>query len=434
MHVSMMPTGQSARPAGQTALRLSRSLIVFCAIFALASPARASEVRVKSQHEKASLEAVGVEGYKILAGGTLRSGVIGPGTVRITVRRLGETRQPPIAVTIIRDGRNLAHVNVGGRLRDALTDQTDRAGAPLDTVIDIPPGPHTLFVEVDAGSGAVLVTFGEERPSVPPVASARPDVTPVASPVQPAVTPQPAPAKPPAPAPTTAATPTGPGASHDERAESQPPAPDAQPVPARLETPSVAAAPPPKIAQAGRGAVRFLVGARAGVAGQTQVAATGPALGLSFRWAAWTDPGKGGTRGLLVGLSADAFRYSIGFKVGETSALPELTTTVTVTTVPVLVEGTWSLGERLGLRISPYVGIDAGVALGAIKAESLAGNVNRSLGRPAFGAHAGIEVPVGRDRVGVEVRWLWASTGSVGPARDLQVGGLLAQALWRFGL
>lgn len=457
-------------------------LTAFLAALALASPAVAAEVRVKSKHDRGRLEEATTDGYKVGAEETLRGGVIGPGKVRVTLRRLGLGKAAPLPVKVTRDGRDVAKLSVGGKLRDAVVGESDLAGPPVDKLIEIPAGPHTLFVEVGAGKGGLLVTFDEERaapaiasrppkpevadpkaaptktePAAPEVAAAKPTVPvpakpesaapqvaaakPPAKPAEVATTQSPGkPASDPSPAPATAKpadadAPAIAASTAEKPAEKVVARPDSS-----IADPSAAPAPQkpaqaPGVAVAARrpAPTRVWIGPRVGVGGQTQLAALGPALGLSFRWAVAGTASAAGARGLLVGLSADALHYQIAFKVPARAGLASLTDELAVTSVPVLLEGTWSFGDPKHPRLTPYLGLAVGVSAGNLQSESPAGAESRTFVGFAAGAHLGLELPIGKDRLGLEARWLWSKI-SAGSVSDLEVGGALLQASWRFGI
>jgi hypothetical protein len=427
-------------------------LTAVVALVALCSaPALAADVRVKSKHDKVTLAGGSLECQKVGAEETLRAGAIGPGAVRVTLRRLGDAKAPPIAVKLMRDGREVGKLNVGGKPSNALGGAVDLAGPPLDKVVEIPAGPHTLFVEVGSGAGGVLVSFDEAHAAAPLVkAEPKPDAAAVA--VAPKATPA-APKKDVKKADSKEPKPVARGTKLEEEDEPAPaPRPaakledsDVQPTPevkttraSKLEDgeegpsaqPAVAAAAPAP----SDGRVRFFLGPRLGVAGQTQLAAAGPALGVTFRWAVAGPSSASGTRGLLVGLSADYVRYAMNLKVGASAALPAFSEAVTATSVPILLDATYCFGNPEQARLSPYLGLAIGAAVGSIQSVGPTLTESSGFAQFAFGAHAGLELPLGANRLGLEVRWLWARTGGSGTVQNLDVGGLLAQLSWRFGL
>ncbi|MBI5547285.1 MAG: hypothetical protein HY901_25670 [Deltaproteobacteria bacterium] len=434
--------------------------IALLAVFLAANPALAAEVRVKSKHDKAIVSGVSGECLKVGGEETLRAGVIGPASVRVSLRRLGDAKLPPIQVKLMKDGREVARLMVGGKLKDTVEGEDTLASAPLDKAVDIPAGPHTLFVEVGPGMGAVLVSFNEQRIAKQPEAIAKAE--PVKTEPRKAEQKKVEPAK-----PETAlakaepkktervpakgsklgddteqpAKPTQPVkvSKLDEEDELAPLVPQtAKPSGSRLEDADetmVAQKAPITAPSADR--VRWLLGPRLGVADQTQLGAAGPAVGLSVRWAVVGASTRSGTRGLLVGLSADMLRYSFNFKVPATRPLGAFEDQVTVTSVPILLEGTWSFGNPESARLTPYLGIAAGIAAGSISTqptEGVATAESTAFTRLALGAHLGLEFPMGGNRLGLEARWLWSQVGDSGPVQDLEVGGLLLQASWRFGL
>ncbi|HEY3449160.1 MAG TPA: hypothetical protein VGK67_22575 [Myxococcales bacterium] len=495
-------------------------LVVLAMVLSLASPALAAEVRVKSKHEKAQLQGMSQDAYKVGAEETLRAGVIGPSTVKVSLRRIGDGKLPQIPVKLMRDGREVGRLTVGGKLSFAVAGDTVLASAPVTKTLDIPAGPHTLFVEVGAGQGLILVSFDEQAGAAlvakanepaktePKMAKAEPakaspgkleDSEP--KPAEPAkaepkviakAEPKPAKAEPkvakaepkvakaePKPAEPAKSEPkvakTGPKAEPKpaEPAKTEPkvaqaeqpkaspskledsePAPkatpskleDSEPAPAakpeiatagKLEEPDsgepAAAATRPAETPSGLRKLHVFLGPRLGGAAQTQVGAIGPAVGLSFRWAVVGGSTRNGTRGLLLGLSADMLRYSIAMQMPASSPLGEATPTMTAISVPILVEATYSFGNTEQAQLTPYLGISLGLAAGDIKLE---GPVQESQGfaRFAAGAHLGLEIPIGDNRLGVEARYLWSQIGGDGTVKDLDVGGVLIQASWRFGI
>jgi hypothetical protein len=450
-------------------MRLAALTLVLALV--LPVPASAVEVRVKSKHDKAKLEGVaGPECHKVGAEETLRAGVIGPAAVRVSLRRAGDAKAAPIAVRLMRDGREIAKVQVGGKPKDAIVGDSDLAGPVVEKTVDIPAGPHTLFVEVGAGKAAVLIAFEDAKAPSAAIAKAPAKAEPLVALVEPAKAPakaEPALAKPElkkaAAKADKAAASTKTEPAKVEPTKAEPVVAKAEPEPAKAtkledtdSTPPqkpVVSIEPERAAERRSGTrledsdepaqhiayvrdnrVRFLLGPRVGIADQTQVAAAGPVVGLSFRWAALGTSTPAGTSGLLVGLSADFLRYSIGFKVPQSVSLPAFTDTATVFSVPIVAEGTWCFGNAEKARLSPYLGVDIGVAAGSVTSDGLNGSESHGFARLAVGAHAGLEYPIGHDRLGVEARWLWAKVSSSGPVRDLEVGGLLVQASWRFGL
>jgi len=138
-------------------------------------------------------------------------------------------------------------------------------------------------------------------------------------------------------------------------------------------------------------------------------------------------------RGLLVGLSADILRYSIALEVGDTRAMAAYTQQIDLTNVPVLAEALWSFGDPGRRRLTPFLGVTGGLSLCSISSKGASSPIHESQARPAFGAVAGVEFPLEAGRVGAEVRYLYSTTASKGPVQNFQVGGILAQASWRFG-
>ncbi len=451
-------------------------------VWVQASPALAAEVRVKSKHEKARVQGMAQDAFKVGAEETLRAGVIGPSTARVTLRRIGEGKVAPIPVKLMRDGREVGRVSVGGKLLHALAGETARASAPVTRSLQIPAGPHTLFVEVGAGRGLILVSF-DEPPSDPVVAKvakaeARPAAPAKAEPrvakaeARPA---EPAKAEPKAKAVAKPATPAEakpkveaaeakPAALAKEEPkvaqptkleDSEPALPparpatskleDAEPTPAarpesagagKLEEPEAepaATAARPADVPAGPRRLHVFLGPRLGGAAQVQVGALGPAVGLSFRWAVVGGSTPNGTKGLLLGLSADMLRYSIALRMPASSPLGEASPTVTAISVPILVDATYSFGNPERSQLTPFVGVALGLAAGNVKLE---GPVEESQGFVGFavGAHLGLEIPIGDNRLGLEARYLWSQLGGDGTVKELDVGGALFQASWRFGI
>ncbi len=438
-----------------------RLLAMLLSVSLVAAPALAGDVRVKSKHDKVKLEG-GLEGHRVGAEETLRGGVIGPGPVKVTLRRVGDGKGGPLPVKVMRDGREVGRFSLPARVKDSVSDSAEKAGAPVDKVVEVPPGPHTLFVEVGPGRGAVMVSFDEARG---PTAVAKVEPEPK-EPVKVAKADKPANAdKPDKPAkadktPKAEPKPAGkavvaaapPGKLEDEPAKpsqagkltDEEPEPKAEPkIEPKAADPALAAAvdekptmaQPPLVVSKSKvePRVRLLLGPRLGAGLQSQFGALGPALGLSARYVLLGDSTPVGTRGLLVGLSADFLRYALAFDVGQ-GPLSSFQQTVTTMSIPILAELTWSFGDPKQARLAPYAGLDVGAAVGTLTSEGPTGSTSSGFGQFAFGAHLGLELPVGSNRLGVEARYVWSKPGRVGAVDNVDVGGVLLQASWRFGL
>ncbi|MGC4116621.1 MAG: hypothetical protein QM765_19030 [Myxococcales bacterium] len=485
-------------------------LLVLAMVLTLASPALAAEVRVKSKHEKAQLQGMSQDAYKVGAEETLRAGVIGPSTVKVTLRRVGEGKLPSIPVKLMRDGREVGKLAVGGKLAFAIAGDAALAGPPVVKTLDIPAGPHTLFVEVGAGKGLVMVSFDEAQgtPVVAKAEEAKPepkvavakapagkledtepkkgDAVKAEAKAEPKKKGEPAkaeakvdPKKKGEPAKAeanTGPTNTGEPAKAEEKAgpkaeetklaqaEESKPAPSkledsepepAKPAPSKLEDSEPVPTPKAEVAKAGKleetepevvatdaqpsdvpagpRRLHVFLGPRLGGAAQVQLGAIGPAVGLSFRWAVLGGSTRNGTKGLLVGLSADMLRYSVALQLPASSPLGESSPVVTAISVPILLEASYSFGNPDQAQLTPYAGIAVGLSAGNVKLET---PVEESQGFVGFaaGAHIGLEIPIGDNRLGVEARYLWSQLGGEGAVKDLDVGGVMLQASWRFGI
>ena len=338
----------------------------------------AASIKIRSDPQHALLD--GVELSRLGPGDTLKGAAIGPGQLQLIVRRLAGARAKPIVVRVTRNGREVANLFVSGKPKDKVEGQKELAGPPQRKAIDLPPGPHTVVVEVGPGEGYVLVAF-EEDEAPRPVAE-----TPVEAPK---------------PVPSLAA--------------------------AKL-TELIAA---PEVTRK----TRLFIGARAGLAGQTQLLATGPAVGGTIRYALTDDTSDAGTSGLLAGLSVDYLRYQLGFKVGASRSLPGFQETLAFTAVPLLLESSWAFGRGDGSRrLTPFLGICTGVVITSLTSGGPLGGRSETRFPLAIGAQLGAELPIGSNRLGLEARLIAARTGADSVASNLQIGGLLAQATWRFGL
>jgi hypothetical protein len=371
-------------------------LPILLALLLVPATAAATDVRVKTQHERARLEGGAGQCFKLAAGELLRGAAIGPGKVEVSLRRLAAPGSPPVAVTIIRDGREQARILMTGKGRDPVVGLAERAAPPVVRSIDIPRGPHTVFVRVGPGTGHVLLAFNEPASAPVPIAERAPEPA----------SPQPAS---PAPEPPPAADPPRPLAA------------------ASGSTAALAAAPP------GTAPASLLAGVRAGAAGHLQLGAPGGAVGLSIRWLGLSRRSPAGERGLVLGASVDLLRYQLAFQAPERSGLPALREELTVDSVPILAEAVWSFGGIAGLPVSPQLGLAAGAVLARLESRNDWSSALRTELLPAAGPIAGLELARGRQRLGLDVRWLVARTGGEGVARRVQVGGLLAQASWRVG-
>ncbi|MGI5864665.1 MAG: hypothetical protein ACOX6T_21815 [Myxococcales bacterium] len=467
-----------------------RALVAIVAVLVCA-PASAAQVRVKSEHPTARVAGTEAPSYKVGAEQVLRGAIIGPSSVRVLLRRLAPAGAGPIAVTLRRDGREVGRLLVGGKPIDRVTGEAVLASAPVEKQIDVPGGPHTLFLEVGQGEGEVLVAFEEPPPFVPaplvkrtpkrhaPQAKKDPKKDPekqaAATAGQPAGGVEKAGPSPESPeaasakdkSSASAGAPTAP--AEDQRSASAAgqtspeaaPAEDQKSASAHGHTsPEAAAAPKTIVATADRapgGAEpatgvrepagrpprvgtellprarvprRLFVGLRAGGVSQPQIAAFGPAAGLTARWAIFAPTAKPAT-GPFVGLSADFLRYQASWSIPRSALLPAHAHELSVTAVPLLAEATWSFA--LGPAV-PFVGGSLGLTVASVGSHSKVANATDSGALFSAGVHAGVEIPFGTDRLGLELRWLHANTGDNAVARDLQVGGFLAQASWRFGI
>jgi hypothetical protein len=481
------------------------------AFFLLAAPDQPLEVRVKSKHEKPVAESSGAECYKVGAGESLRGAAIGPGTVHISLRRLAASGAKPLEVKVTRDGREVAQLSLGDRGVQAFRGERELASAPVERALQIPSGPHTVFVEVGPGEGHALVAF-DESPSTAPVPAGR-EPAGVAASVPPRALAalgdsspapgsspgsraRPASAKSIAPAPADKAAPEaraapapsklraasardpqrGPvrevlRAAADSREAAEKPAGREKPILAKAEAPagpragSAAAVAAPAMAEVeahlppraqapdveqpaaesseaapavgpapARRAPGVFVGLRAGGAGQTQVGALGFAMGVSARFAPLRSLAQDPAAGLLVGLSADYLRYRLALDLGSAHDGMAMRQGLALASIPVLAEAIWSFGAKTRWRFVPSAGLAAGVSLSLASGQGSLGTIEQTETRLALGAIAGLEMPVGPNRLGAEVRYVYATTGSSGVAQNFQVGGVLFQASWRFGL
>lgn len=493
------------------------------AFFLMAAPDQHLDVRVKSKHEKPVAESSGAECYKVGAGEILRGAAIGPGTVHISLRRLAASGAKPLDVKVTRDGREVVLLSLGEKGVQAFRGERELASAPLERAIQIPSGPHTVFVEVGTGEGHALVAFDEIPSATPSPAASKPAVVAAAVPLRapaalgsssaapgssPGPRARPASDKPLAPAPAGKAAPEvraspvpskvpaastrgpqrGPEremhrAAADSREAAEKPAGLERPDLAKAEAPAeprggsdeavaeaamaeveaylppgaqapdmeqpsaespaavpaVASAAVATIARAaepalGRSALGVFLGLRAGGAGQIQVGALGFAVGASARFTPVHGLAQDPAASLLVGLSADYLRYRLALDLGSARDGTAKRQGLALVSIPVLAEAIWSFGAATRWRIVPSAGLAAGVSLSLASGQGSLGTVVQTEARPALGAVAGLEMPVGPNRLGAEVRYLYASTGSSGVVQSFQVGGVLFQASWRFGI
>jgi hypothetical protein len=493
------------------------------AFFLLAAPAQHVDVRVMSKHERLAAEFSGAECYKVGAGESIRGAAIGPGEVHLSLRRLAASGAKPLDVKVTRDGREVVQLSLGDKGVQAFRGERELASAPVERAIEIPSGPHTVFVEVGPGEGHALVAF-DELPSATPVPAGRKPAVAAAgvSPRAPAALgspstapgPSPGPrarpasAEPLAPAPAGKATPEAraspapskvPAASTrdpqrgpkremdraeaDSREAAEKPAARERPtlgevealaepraggaaavaetaiaeveahLPPRAQAPdmerpsaespatvpavaSAAMAKVPRTAEPAptRRALGAFLGLRAGGAGQTQVGALGLAMGVSARFTPLRSLALDPAAGLLVGLSADYLRYRLALDLGSARDGTARRQGLALASIPVLAEAIWSFGAATRWRVVPSAGLVAGVSLSLASGHGSLGTLEQTEARPALGAVAGLEMPVGPNRLGAEVRYLYAATGSSGAVQNFQVGGVLFQASWRFGI
>ncbi len=410
----------------------------------LAAPASAAQVRVKSKHPPARVAGAEAVSYKVGAEQVLRGATIGPSSVRVLLRRLAPASAGPIAVKLMRDGREVSRLLVGGEPVERIEGEAVLASAPVEKQFDVPAGPHTLFVEVGPGEGEVLVAFEEPRPSVPaslvkrtPKRRAPPPKTDPARQAVAAAGAEEAAAGPESPENQQSASAAGPKEPEADAAEPRAVASATDSMPGGLEQPARVGEPASRVphleAQAmprARVPRRLFVGLRAGGVSQPQIAAFGLAAGLSARWALLAPSTKPAT-GPFVGLSADFLRYRASWSIPRSAQLPAHSHELSVTALPVLAEASWSFA--LG-PVVPFVGGSLGLTFASVGSNSSVASASDSGALFSAGLHAGLELPFGADRLGLELRWLHANTGENQVASDLQVGGLLAQASWRFGI
>ncbi len=577
------------------------------AVVLLAAPVKHVDVRVKSKHDMSAPEA-GAERFKVGAEESLRGAAVGPGSVRLTLRRLALPGAMPISVKVTRDGRDVERLSLGGRSGQASHGESPLASSPVERMLDIPSGPHTLFIDVGPGQGHVLVSFNEPAPTAGALADPKPEPSEAAGPpgaapatalarreaakppsakpapgapagkkpaapagdvaastsmasspkARPAEAPRTSGAKPEAPAMAQAkpqsakasapaperarveavaradaqSAPPGsrpparepeapamaqakpqsakasapaperapvetvaradaqgapPGSRPPAREPEAPATAQAKPQSAKASTPPPESAPvetvaradaqsappgsrppvrepdPPALALAelqaapapererletgalapaavaafsapvrpARRPGRFLVGLRAGGAGQIQLGAVGPAAGATARYQPFGDPGA--AAGLFLGVSADFLRYRFALDLGAANGA-ERNQELLLLNVPVVAEALWSFGALTRWRLIPTLGASAGVSLSQATGQGSLGSIREVAARPAFGAVAGMELPVGANRLGAEVRYLHSTTGATGAVQNFETAGALFQASWRFGL
>lgn len=152
------------------------------AAFLAAAPVKNLDVRVKSKHDKVVAEAGGVSCLKLGPEEVLRGAAIGPGSVRVSLRRLAAPGAKPVSVKVTRDGRDVALLSLAGKGVQAFEGELALAAAPVERALDIPSGPHTLFVEVGPGVGHVLVAFNEPASSAAAAAARKPAGAPASAP------------------------------------------------------------------------------------------------------------------------------------------------------------------------------------------------------------------------------------------------------------
>ncbi len=456
-----------------------------------ASPALAADVRVKSKHETAAVDGSPATFYQLGPEETLRGAAIGPGSVVVVLRRVGAK---PLPVKLVRDGREVAKLTAAGKGKDKLSGKGELAAPAQEKTIDLPPGPHTLFIEAGKGEGYVLVGF-HEPPAAPPAsarkepkdkepklakaeaadAKAEPKVA-----IAPLVVKKEASAEAePAIAPLSRKGKGGPAGQKKEAAKADEPAAADKPSQAepavaekaapekvaaadqpafrpagRLSddeeippptTPAISASSPtsasgptsaassmsaPTSAAPSREAARLRAGARLGAASQLQMGASGPAIGASARY------GLGGSlSNLSVGASLDYFHYGFSFQAGRTASLPALSRGASLNALPLLAEASWAFRPLTSLELSPFAALSAGGVLCLLSESGSLAPASSATGfSPALSLAVGAELPLGRDRLGLELRYLMARSSALGSLRSLEVGGLLAQASWRFGM
>jgi hypothetical protein len=465
-----------------------RTVLVLLAML-VSQPAIAAAVRVKSEHKTVQLAGDAATFNLVAAEEELRGSTLGPRDVKVVLRRLGAPGAKPLPVTVLRDGREVARILVGGKPSEAVEGQQGLAAAPVERTIKVPGGPHTILVQAGKGPGGLLVAFEEPRIAVAPLVAQAPaakaspeparaggriSVAPlVAEPAggQASAAPASGKAAAVASAPTTASAPATEAAPAASQASAAPasgeaatvasasaPAAETAPAAASSEASEPSHATAPKqlaesdlaeieplpatvpVVTAEPAAARserrhaFWVGLRAGGTSNLQLGGTGPAAGLSVRYALTGSPE---TRSLLIGLSGDFMRYSMTYQVASGAFVPAYTHALTVTNVPAQLELTYALGALRGggLALTPLFGVSVGASFASIRSESAFETQSETRALLTGGAHAGVETPLGPGRLGLELRLIHAQTpDDEGLARNLYVGGLLAQASWRLAL
>lgn len=414
------------------------ALALLLASLALPATSSASPVRVRTDHPRASIDGSPLDFHLVPTGTSLSGAVIGPKKVRVVLRRLADG-PGELKVRLRRDGRLEGNVTVGGTPTIAVDGQPGRAGVEVDRIIAVPPGPHTLSVEVLGGDGGLLVAFGEPEPPKRISRRARP-------PAKTKATHKPRVARKPAAVEQTEPVVTRLGEEDADlptrgptKLEEEDDAPEQHEV-------SVAAIAPPGEPQAlpelssespslpkKSSRLPLWVGARAGLASHGQFGTAGSSLGLQLRAGLFTDGAEEATRGFVAGIAADWLRYAMAMEVGASRALPKFRQELTVQAIPIVAELGYALGAS-DRRLTPVVGLLGGLSVSHVSTRSGLSNAAQSVLSPALGVFAGIEYGIGRNRFGVDVRYLSSRIGDSSVARNFEVGGLIAQASWRYGL